>query len=136
MYPLSPGNRVYWLDPENNQQRKATVDRIFTKKARIILTDFTSRSVDLDELELAPVNGQLPLLETLDDGVREQAESVREQVDCTLTDCTLTTDQLHPNSWIEEKMIRRGGKLHGPYLYERWRDATGKMKSKYLGKKK
>jgi len=66
MYTLSPGNRVYWLDPENNRTRKATVDRIFTKKARIILTDFTSRSVALEELELAPVTGGLPLLEKLE----------------------------------------------------------------------
>ncbi|PSF33639.1 hypothetical protein C7H19_19840 [Aphanothece hegewaldii CCALA 016] len=73
-----------------------------------------------------------------DEPVREQ-ESVREQENnCTLTpdenDCTLTT-KLHPNRWIEEKMIKRSGKLHGPYRYERWRDESGKMKSKYLGKK-
>ena len=70
-------------------------------------------------------------------------ESVREQdaiaQDCTLTDATLESrdneEKLHPNSWIEEKMIKRAGKLHGPYRYERWRDENGKMKSKYLGKK-
>lgn len=35
--------------------------------------------------------------------------------------------------WIEEKFIPRSGKLHGPYLYLRWRQ-DGKLKSKYLGR--
>jgi hypothetical protein len=36
---------------------------------------------------------------------------------------------------IEEKYITRGHKQHGPYLYLRyWED--GKLRSKYLGKKK
>ncbi|MDB9527058.1 hypothetical protein PN498_13740 [Oscillatoria sp. CS-180] len=36
---------------------------------------------------------------------------------------------------IEEKYIQRGNKRHGPYLYLRyWQD--GKLRSKYLGKKK
>lgn len=64
-------------------------------------------------------------------------ESVREQNNCTLTEEKLHPSdfQKSPNSWIEEKMIKRAGKLHGPYRYERWRDETGKMRSKYLGKK-
>lgn len=39
-----------------------------------------------------------------------------------------------PGSWVEEKFIKRGGKLCGPYLYLRWRDENGRSKSKYLGK--
>lgn len=34
----------------------------------------------------------------------------------------------------EVKMIPRGKKLCGPYLYARWYDEEGRHRSKYLGK--
>lgn len=38
-----------------------------------------------------------------------------------------------PTTWIEAKYIPGpNGKQHGPYYYERWRDESGKMRSKYL----
>lgn len=36
--------------------------------------------------------------------------------------------------YIEEKQIKKNGKIIGTYLYERYRE-NGKLKSKYLGKK-
>lgn len=36
--------------------------------------------------------------------------------------------------YIEEKQIKKNGKIVGTYLYERYRE-NGKLKSKYLGKK-
>lgn len=44
-------------------------------------------------------------------------------------DCSLTNSE----RWIEYKWIRRGSKLCGPYLYQRWREGN-KQRSKYLGK--
>ena len=35
-----------------------------------------------------------------------------------------------PGSWVEEKMINGCG----PYRYLRWRDNTGRKRSKYLGR--
>jgi hypothetical protein len=32
-----------------------------------------------------------------------------------------------------KKFIKRGGKLHGPYYYESYRDESGKIKKRYLG---
>ncbi len=39
----------------------------------------------------------------------------------------------HSDGTIEEKWIKRAGKLHGPYRYLRYRE-NGRLKSKYLGK--
>jgi len=34
---------------------------------------------------------------------------------------------------VQEKFIKRGNKLHGPYYYESYRDENGKAQKKYLG---
>lgn len=38
------------------------------------------------------------------------------------------------SGYIEEKTVRKNGKVVGVYLYQRWRE-NGKLKSKYLGSK-
>lgn len=57
MYQLSPGNRVIWLDPAINQEVKATIARIYSKKAKITLPSFETITVCLDELSLEPLPG-------------------------------------------------------------------------------
>ncbi len=89
-YKLSPGHRVTWC--HDFTQIKAQITRVWKNQVEILTADFVKIKVPLDELEL------IPLI------VRVQ-ESLREQKSCTLT----------PNHWIEEKMIKRAGKLHGPY---------------------
>jgi hypothetical protein len=34
---------------------------------------------------------------------------------------------------VYKKFIKRGGKVHGPYYYESYRDESGKIKKRYLG---
>lgn len=40
---------------------------------------------------------------------------------------------INPSKALEYKWIRRGEKLHGPYLYLRWRE-NGRQRSQYIGK--
>lgn len=44
-------------------------------------------------------------------------------------------DETLKSGYIEEKQIKKNGKLVGIYLYERYREG-GKLKSKYIGRKK
>lgn len=40
----------------------------------------------------------------------------------------------HGEYWIEEVYKTVNGKQYGPYRYKRWRDASGRKRSHYLGK--
>lgn len=40
---------------------------------------------------------------------------------------------IKPSKALEYKWIKRAGKLHGPYLYLRWRE-NGRQRSQYIGK--
>lgn len=126
IYQLSRGNRVTWCHDFTSV--KAQITRVWKNQAEILTVDFEKFKVPLDELELVPVVVRVQKSALEQNCTLTDPEVVREQKSCTLT------NELHPNRWIEEKMIKRSGKLHGPYRYARWRDANGKMKSKYLGK--
>jgi hypothetical protein len=53
---------------------------------------------------------------------------------CTLTKPKREKTVPDSNKWIDEVWITRCGKKYGPYRRLRWRDACGKMRSRYLGK--
>jgi hypothetical protein len=52
---LTPGNRVYWIDPDTNRRHKCEVTRVYKNKAKIATDDLRSLSVAIDELDLVPL---------------------------------------------------------------------------------
>lgn len=64
---------------------------------------------------------------------RESLQELKEAEHYNLSDELIDQIATH-GFWYDYKIIRRDGKEYGPYKYLRWRDETGKKRSKYLGK--
>lgn len=68
----------------------------------------------------------------LDDADPIAAQPIWQQFTAVSED--LTTWQRSGRGWFEERLVRRGQKLHGPYRYFRWRDEARKTHTHYLGR--
>ncbi|HEY0735770.1 MAG TPA: hypothetical protein VGD69_12740 [Herpetosiphonaceae bacterium] len=88
-------------------------------------------AAQLARLQAAPAALKLAAV-LLDDADPIAAAPIWEQFNAVSLD--LATWQRNGRGWFEERLVRRGQKVHGPYRYFRWRDEAGKTHTRYLGR--
>lgn len=57
---LKPGFNVYWLNPETNQEVRASVKTVYKTKVKLILSDFSTVTANIDDVELATLRKEKP----------------------------------------------------------------------------